>query len=437
MKIAKIALTNFRCFEYFEATFDPHLTVLIARNGAGKSTLLDAIALSLGSFLTRLPKVKGLSFKKTDFRVNQEGLYPPFMRIRCESTSGVIWDRTERRDQAKKTINAIPSGVGLKALNDHVDKYINAHNENEPYTLPIFIYYGTGRGVFDIPARKRAFNRHFSRFEAFEGSLESKTNFKRFVQYFYQLEDKESRLQKQERSFDVELPELRAIRLAIEKLLPQFSNIRSVEPAGIMVDWKKKHGSETIIQPLRIEQLSDGYRTTLAMVMDIASRVAEANPFSQDPLDTEGIILIDEVDLHLHPEWQRDFLPRLVHVFPNIQFIVSTHSPFIIQSVKKGKLIDLDKEGVMRSTSLDQELSIEDIAEDIMGMENVQRSALFNEQVEISNKYYELLKQGKSVNDTEVRRISDRLDEIESYFGDNPAWVALMRAERRKSEKGS
>lgn len=70
-----------------------------------------------------------------------------------------------------------------------------------------------------------------------------------------------------------------------------------------------------------------------------------------------------------------------------------------------------------------------------MGMENVQRSALFNEQVEISDNYYRLLKQGKSLNDAEVQRISQRLDEIESSFGDNPAWVALMRAERRKSEK--
>lgn len=76
MKIAKIALTNFRCFEYLETTFDPHLTVLIARNGAGKSTLLDAIALSLGSFLTRLPKVKGLSFKKQIFWLIKKGCIP-------------------------------------------------------------------------------------------------------------------------------------------------------------------------------------------------------------------------------------------------------------------------------------------------------------------------------------------------------------------------
>ncbi|RUS02346.1 AAA family ATPase [Pectobacterium polaris] len=433
MKIAKIRLTNFRCFEDFNIDFDPRLTVLIARNGKGKSTLLDAVALALGPFLTRLPGVKGLSFKKTDFRINENGIQPSYMRISCASTTDVAWDRTERRDLTKKTLDSIPQGFGLKALNDYVDTFIDSHNEHKPYTLPVFIYYGTGRGVFDVPLRKRAFNKHFSRFEALDGALESKTNFRRFVQYFYFLEEKESRLQKEQRSFDIELPELKAIRLAVEKLLPEFRNIRSVEPAGIMVDWSKSaENGENILQKLRIEQLSDGYRTTLAMVMDIAARIAEANPFSDNPLGSEGIILIDEVDLHLHPEWQREFLPRLISVFPNIQFIVSTHSPFIIQSVKEGILVDLDKDDISDSSSLDKELSIEDIAEDVMGMENVQRSELFNKQVKISDQYYKLLNAGKNMDDPEVKELSEELDKMEEFFGDNPVYVALLRAERRR-----
>ncbi|MFJ5470651.1 AAA family ATPase [Pectobacterium carotovorum] len=434
MKIAKIRLTNFRCFEDFNIDFDPRLTVLIARNGKGKSTLLDAVALALGPFLTRLPGVKGLSFKKTDFRINENGSQPSYMRISCTSTTNVAWDRTERRDLTKKTLDSIPQGLGLKVLNDYVDSFVDSHNGHESYTLPIFIYYGTGRGVFDVPLRKRAFNKHFSRFEALDGALESKTNFRRFVQYFYFLEEKESRLQREQRSFDVELPELKAIRLAVEKLLPEFKNIRSVEPAGIMVDWEKISGSgETVLQKLRIEQLSDGYRTTLAMVMDIAARIAEANPFSDNPLGSEGIILIDEVDLHLHPEWQREFLPRLINVFPNMQFIVSTHSPFIIQSVKEGILVDLDKDDISDSPSLNKELSIEDIAEDVMGMEKVQRSELFNKQVSISDRYYKLLNAGKKMDDQEVRELSEELDKLEEFFGDNPAYVALLRAERRKA----
>ncbi len=437
MKIDKIRLINFRCFEEIEVSLDNRLTVLIARNGAGKSTILDAIALALGPFLTRLPGVSGINPKKTDFRVNDDGNQPAFMRITCESIGGVAWDRTERRDQAKKTLAQIPPGVGLKALNDYVDRFIDDHNEGHNYTLPIFIYYGTGRGVFDVPLRKRSFNKNFSRFEALDGALESKTNFKRFVKYFYYLEEKENKLQKEQRSFDIELPELIAIRQAIHKLMPQFSNIRTAEPAGIMVDWEKNHdqkieSARKIKNTLRIEQLSDGYRTTLAMVMDIAARIAEANPFHQNPLSIEGIILIDEVDLHLHPEWQRVFLPRLIDVFPNIQFVVSTHSPFIIQSVKEGKLIDLDKDDIQESPGLEKEMSIEDIAKHVMGMDKVQRSALFNKQVELSDQYYKLLNAGEDKNNPDVMGLSEKLDRLEEFFGDNPVYVALLRAERRK-----
>ncbi|MFW2575660.1 AAA family ATPase [Serratia nevei] len=331
MKIKHLHLQHFRRFDDFEIEFTSPVTVLVARNGAGKSSILDALATALGSFLTRLPKITGMNPKETDFQVNPDGSKPAFMRITCESMDGVRWDRTEKRDQAVKTQKTIPPAIGLKALYDVVDKLIDAHNELKPYTLPIFVYYGTGRGVFDIPQRKRGFGKEFSRFDAFRGGLESKTNFRSFVEYFYSLEDIELKSQKNARSFELQIPELAAIRRAVSIMLPEFSNPRSIDPAGIQIDWKQAGG---ITKQLRIEQLSDGYRTTLAMVMDIAARMAEANPESSDPLLTEGVVLIDEVDLHLHPGWQQTIMLDLMRTFPNIQFIVSTHSAQVISSMK-------------------------------------------------------------------------------------------------------
>lgn len=81
---------------------------------------------------------------------------------------------------------------------------------------------------------------------------------------------------------------------------------------------------------LRIEQLNEGYKIVIAMVADLAARMAEANPQMSDPLQTSGIVLIDEVDLHLHPRWQRRILQDLTTVFPHVQFIVTTHSPIIV-----------------------------------------------------------------------------------------------------------
>ena len=330
MKIKTLHLQNFRRFTDFRLPLHRQLTVLVARNGAGKTSVLDGIATLLGAFLSRLPKVTGINPKDNDFQVRADGSKPAFMRLSADSFDGVSWDRTEKRDKSKKTAAQVPAALGIKQLNDYVDAFIDAENAGKAYELPVFIYYGTGRGVFDVPQRKRDFANEFPRFDAFNGSLESKTNFKKFVEYFYFLEAQESKLQKEQRSFDVELPELKAIRRAINLMMPEFSNPESIMPAGIQVDWLQ----DGIQKKLRIEQLSDGFRTTLAMVMDIAARMAEANPRSIDPLATSGIVLIDEVDLHLHPGWQQHILLDLQRTFPNIQFIVSTHSAQVISSVK-------------------------------------------------------------------------------------------------------
>jgi len=339
MKIRTLKLQNFRRFTDFELELHPQLTVLVARNGAGKTSILDAAAIALGPILSRLPGPSGLSFKETDFQIDRRGHRPPFMRVSACDGQGLRWDRTERRDKTRKTAQHIPDAEGIKQLTDYVDSLIDAYNDDEPFQLPVFAYYGTGRGVFDVPQRKRGFGKEFSRFDALKGALESRTNFRSFVEYFYALEDIESRKQKDARSFELEIPELLAIRAAVAAMLPTFSNPRGAEPAGIKLDWQQDDGS---IKTLRVEQLSDGYRTTLAMVMDIAGRMAEANPDMTDPLQTEGIVMIDEVDLHLHPGWQQTILLDLMRTFPNVQFIVSTHSPQVVSSVPPASIRVID-----------------------------------------------------------------------------------------------
>jgi predicted ATP-binding protein involved in virulence len=338
VKIKQLTLTHYRRFNDFKIDFHPKVTVLVARNGAGKSSVLDALATAFGAFLSRLPGVSGISPRDADLQVNPDGTQPPYMRIECENLEGLKWDRTEKRDQSKKTASQIPAAIGQKALMEYADRFIDAYNEGRDFLLPVFIYYGTGRGVFGVPQRKKGFRKAFTRFDAFDGALQSQTNFRRFIEYFYYLEDCETQVHKSQKSFDFQQPELRAIRLAISRLMPDFSNPRGVYPAGFQVDWTV----DGVTKPLRIEQLSDGYRTTLAMVMDIAARMAEANPTLADPLSTTGVILIDEVDLHLHPGWQQTILPDLTLTFPNIQFIVTTHSPQVVSTVEAESLRIID-----------------------------------------------------------------------------------------------
>ena len=208
MKIKSLELKNFRRFQDFTIGFHRSLQVIVARNGAGKSSVLDGVAVLLGSFLTRLPGVRGIAFKEADFHVDASGNKPPYMRLACETMRGVWWDRTEKRDKTLKTAKLIPSARGLKQLHEYVDQFIDAENEGQTYELPVFAYYGTGRGVFDIPQRKPGFKKTLARFDAFDGTLEGRANFKRFIEYFYFLEDAEAKAQKGQRSFGVQWPEL-------------------------------------------------------------------------------------------------------------------------------------------------------------------------------------------------------------------------------------
>jgi predicted ATP-binding protein involved in virulence len=140
---------------------------------------------------------------------------------------------------------------------------------------------------------------------------------------------------------------------------------------------------------------------------------------------TPGIVMIDELDLYLHPRWQRHILEDLQRAFPLIQFIVSSHSPFIIQSVRSRNLITLD--GVNDVTDPVCR-SIEEIVLKEMNMDTP-RSTRYNQMVEKAELYYQLVAHGEG-DDERAQQIKQELDHIELEFSDDPAYVALLKAER-------
>jgi predicted ATP-binding protein involved in virulence len=400
---------------------DERLTVIVAKNGAGKTTILDAIAIGLGQFITRLPKVSGINPKDSDYLLDNNGNKPAYMRIAFESTRGIRWDRTEKRDQTQKTQSKIPKADGIKELNDYVDKLVDAYNDKSSFDLPIFAndkssfdlpifaYYGTGSGVFEVPQRRQNFKKMFSRFEALQGALEAKANFRRFFEYFYFLEELEHQGVQKEQDLNYQQAELKTIRKAIESAMPMFKNPRSqVRPLCFLVDWQINQ-EET--KTLRIEQLSDGYRTTLAMIMDIAARMASANPELKNPLETEGIILIDEVELHLHPGWQQTILPPLLETFPNVQFIVTTHSPQVLTTVPSSsiKAIQWDSSeqpNLMPSIEFSEGAESQQLLEDILGIKPRPQNI---DIVKKLNRYLELISLDKW-DSTEAKALRSKLD---------------------------
>lgn len=326
MKAKKLSLYNFRSFEKLELEAGSRLNLLIGENGTGKTTLLDALAIALGAVLTILPETKGIGFKKTDNR--QLGNKPsPFMRVSLETTEGVFWDRIERRDKRFR-IGLFDTPVkGVYQLKQYIQKtIIDPYFQEDEFLLPVFSYYGVSRALLEAPLRRTGFPKTHNRFEAYNNALESVSRFKSAFIWFYNKENEELRKQKELQSFSYKLPELETVRRAIITMFPDLSDPHIMtNPLRFAV----KAGNEV----LDITQLSDGYKTLFALVIDLASRMAIANPHLENPLTSPAIVMVDEIDLHLHPEWQKRVVGQLLAVFPNTQFFLTTHSPYIVESL--------------------------------------------------------------------------------------------------------
>jgi len=327
MRLKSVRLENFRAKPEVTLGLGRRLTLLVGPNGSGKTTILDGIAIGLGAVLTYLPNLSGLSFKKNgDIRQTGNRL-APYARVTLEMVSGLAWDRTQRRDKSKATTLLAGSGLGLRELERYLDKeVIDPFNSGENFTVPLFVYYGVGRALLDLPLSRKGFPRQHSRLDALADALNADSRFRSAFVWFYNKENEESRLQKERRDFDVTLPELDAARRAIASLFPDISEPHiELNPLRFVV----KQGGEY----LSIGQLSDGYQTLLGLALDLSRRMAGGNPQRDDPLTTEAIVMIDEVDLHLHPSWQQRVVGDLLRTFPNTQFIVTTHSPYIVEAI--------------------------------------------------------------------------------------------------------
>lgn len=194
--------------------------------------------------------------------------------------------------------------------------------------MPIYALYGVNRYVADrINNKLERDDKLFGKLEAWRDTFDPTINFQLFFEWFRGRQELEnSRKVEEETFFD---PQLSAVRNAILRILDNdFSDIKikiSDEDAQMVAI---KHNTE-----LSIAQLSEGEKCILAMTGDLARKLAIANPSRENPLEGEGIVLIDEVDLHLHPSWQGRIMPLLFRTFPNVQFIVTTHSPKVLSEI--------------------------------------------------------------------------------------------------------
>lgn len=373
-----IKLSNFRCFESLTIPLDRHLNVVVGGNGAGKTTILDIVALTLAPILTRLPfekRAKVPTMVPSDIRLTAEDRAAPFIHLsaagQADGFGPIVWDRTRFRDKSPATKEgAPPRRKELGEVQAYVDRITDAHNSSEPYRLPVFAYYGTNRAV-DVPhyrLQKRVTPKRFRRLAGLENALETKTDFRRALGWFDFFEQRELREQR-DRVIGGPLPALESVRRAISSMIPQIHNPRIDGATGRFAVDAKDPGGNTI--RLHLDQLSDGYQVMLGVVMDFALRLALANPpevTADDPLATEAILIIDEVDLHLHPSWQQRVIPDLRRTFPNTQLVVSTHSPQVATTVPSPNLNILAGAQLFSSPPGTEGAEAQRLLEDVFGV---------------------------------------------------------------------
>jgi len=343
MYLKKIELVNFRCFRELTVDFDPRLTVLTATNGHGKTTILEAVKHALQVIVGRFPTMAAQ--KPADGNISAyvdaagEERRERFLRIMATGDlgAGVDWTwgvQVANRNLPKgEKLGAVPGE--LKLVHQYVDGLAKNRFDGGADVLPVIAYYDTQRAVTAKVQRRTGFRTTLEYYEGYKGCLDAGLNFKSMLEWIECFEKKEHDEWKRSGSMAYSSMENRVIQAALHVLLPELSNLRTeLRPYRLMVD-AEIDGVKTACRV--DEYLSDGYRIVLIMVLDLVSRILKLNPKSfqspEDALNCPGVVLIDEIDLHLHPEWQQRVLRSLLEVFPRIQFIVTTHSPQVVSSV--------------------------------------------------------------------------------------------------------
>jgi ABC-type cobalamin/Fe3+-siderophores transport system ATPase subunit len=315
MWVKRLTLTNFRGFASLDLDLDRPVTVLVGVNGSGKSSVLYAWAGLLERTAGLAPSAFGIDLGGRDVRKGET-------RAAIEATLCVGGQQTDVRlvwDAASHWFAPSPMPP------------------SEGPGRPFVFLTRTDRMVAtaDVADQALRLQRHDDGSDD-HGVAATHPGYERFVEWFKEHEDVENERRVAARDFNVHDPQLQAVREAVAALMPGFENLRiQRDPAPAMV--VQKDGVE-----LRLDQLSDGERNLIAMTGDLARRMVIANPASETPRETEGVILIDEVEQHLHPAWQRRVLPALQRAFPNAQLIATTHSPQVLSSVPATSIVLLD-----------------------------------------------------------------------------------------------
>ncbi|PFG60078.1 putative ATP-binding protein involved in virulence [Pseudomonas poae] len=420
MRLDQLHIQNFRCYE--DATFDfqPGFNLVVGVNGSGKTSLLQAVAASLYSFSSSLGGAalqisnQDARFEIQEFegRYRFERIYPVTLDAVGSAFGRAAWNESLVREGQLKVFDIPVLNSSIDILNPSSKKIVD---------LPLMAFYRADRrwNSSDISVEFAA-RQQPSRLDAYKDWFDASANLETFESWL--IGKTLERLQKMSRStaspkFN---DELQLINSALTHALPDAKGIEyDLGIRSLLVHFENNRS-------LTFNSLSDGQRGMLAMVSDIARRMCLLNPHLKNKVleETTGIVIIDELDIHLHPGWQRTIASTLKKLFPKIQFIAASHSPQIIGSLRPGEVILLTNEPPSHPR-VTYGLDSSRILEEVMGVSEREPKV----EVLLSELF-------STIEDNELEKAKTQLQALKKLAPDLPEFAGAQALIRRKEILG-
>lgn len=341
MYLKDIEIKNFKGHIHCQLRFSKGFNLLIGDNGMGKTSALEAISVALGGFIAGIDDVASKHFTRDEIRVSSTRMgegsfnrqYETPVLVTCTANVGAKdYQWTRKKSSVQSSRSTVEPNT--------IKKVAHKLSHDSQAILPILSYQSVARTWMQKNKYSSSiFNTKFNRTSGYINCLDESSDLKPFINWCAKME--QVSWQK-----DRAISEYESVKNTIAKFM---SIMNESEVPKIQFN---KQTSElfyiTSEDSLPIRCLSAGYQSLIWMIADIAYRMAVLNPNLRDKTsETPGIVLIDEIDMHLHPKWQRNIIKALQQTFPNVQFIASTHSPILIASCKNGQLIHMETDAIV------------------------------------------------------------------------------------------
>ena len=345
MKVDRIEIKNYKGFGDCEVDFHPNMNVFIGSNASGKTTLLTAILKSLCKITVQLTNSysdENMILRNDDISYNENY---------CSIIADISNFDSVREDF--KTFINVGAGQNLKmpeAISRQFNTALASFSQRiglSPTTIPIIKFYPANRGSITYSEVHSYNNFKISQLEAWSNVYQDTLSYSKFFHWFFENETNELRLQREYEDFSAQSPALRDVR----KALALAFNELGYGNYTLLSKQIKRSGNSKLLPALFLKNIntkkeesldnkSDGEKAIITLIADIAYNLSIAKDFSKDDdfLKSPGIVMIDEIETHLHPKWQREILPILSKLFPNVQFFIATHSPQIVASVQSNSV---------------------------------------------------------------------------------------------------